>query len=1513
MIFSNYIKINIQFSIKIFALLFYQSIFAQFAPREIQWSDVFTQEVYQYYNNNYFNNEADYGTVLHIDPDYTGPSNNGTITNPFTSLSQAISVQSSDVAFLVKRGTTHDASGNLYINNAMIGAYGEPEGLWGEENRPDLGSGRITLRGGNILVRDIEVGSFRNDNINASNNSAFASRFYGTQNNSHLGVNYLFIGIEVLNNNGNGLFFQNWYEATNNIEIGYSYIHKVNQTWHPNGASQNVASGDGIQFNPLRGSYHIHNNIIDKSDVGNKFLIICNPGASQGEMVTGIIENNYLYNSHNYPDNSSGVYLEGLSGSTANAHHFVIIRNNIFIGKDHMGSNWSSRAIRTSNTRVEAYGNIMIDYNEGPTMFAPPHGQNHYHNNTLLDVKSSTMLVGTIENVYNNIFPTDNINASINNFANNVFVDEINTGDFFVNYTEEDFRLKQGSSGINGGAWESWMDSEWTEDLLGTPITQDNNIDIGALQFAEGLQPEPPYTLSVNITGDGTVIKNPEKAEYDQDEEVILTAIEDDGWLFTGWSGSLAGNTNPATLVMNSNKNVTATFEELESENQEYVRQSISGTGNVSFPLPLTAGNLLVAVLAHRHDPADSPTIPEGFTLREVVQHKTDNQDRHGVLIADKIADGTETSINLNFGTESDLGGIIIEFNVDDVHFYGANSNTSGNEIPSSFTESVPKPSVSHLSVSAAVSRNAGALTAWNNEFTSPLATINQIGIASRLDENSDKPGNVTVQNTGDQGAIIVATWSLGDPGQSYQINTSVTGNGSITLNPNKPQYYENESVQVTAVPDTGWEFVQWSGDLTGTTNPATVIMNSDKNITATFQLSSYQINAQANPVNGGQVAGAGTFNHGQTANLNATPASEYNFVNWTESGNIVSTSPQYSFTVVQNRNLVANFSLETYTVSLTSNPANGGQLTGGGTYESGEDVTINAQPNTGYSFVNWTENGNVISENPQFTFTISSNRNITAHFSLNTHVIQAISSPQEGGTVSGIGTFNYGTTATLVATPADDYHFTYWTENGNVVSHQQEYSFTVTEDRNLTAHFAMEILTVYLISQPEGAGILLGSGNYEPGNLVNIIAMAEPGYIFQQWTDEQGSVVSPEVLYSFIIDDDRTFTAHFIQETYTLTLSPNPTFGGIATGAGTNYTHGEEVTAGAIPNPGFQFSAWAENGTEVSTDAFYTFSIISDRSLVAQFSPQEYHIQVVISPEEGGSVNGAGWHLHGDYVSLDAFPSQDYVFLQWAEDGESVSYDVNYIFFAEGNRNLVAQFLHIDELVKIDADTWPQGFAFIEGAGDYPAEHLVQLKATPLDNDYNFIGWMENGQYIGYENPYNFTATHDRNITASFLYQPGELEIRAQLSLPESGYIYGAGNYSRGDIALLQAEVEPNVSFQGWRNIAGQIVSRQNPWSFEVNRDIELEAVVKLNSEFPDEESDKIIIYPNPSDGRINIVINENAYLTVYNSYGIIEEDRYITPERPAIDLSHLPMGIYLLRFETSDDGVQTKKIIIK
>ncbi len=305
-------------------------------------------------------------------------------------------------------------------------------------------------------------------------------------------------------------------------------------------------------------------------------------------------------------------------------------------------------------------------------------------------------------------------------------------------------------------------------------------------------------------------------------------------------------------------------------------------------------------------------------------------------------------------------------------------------------------------------------------------------------------------------------------------------------------------------------------------------------------------ITVTANPSNGGTVTGGGTYNNGQSCTVSATANTGYTFTNWTENGSVVSTSANYTFTVDGNRSLVANFTENTYTVTVSANPSNGGTATGGGTVTHGQSCTVSATANTGYSFTNWTENGNVVSTSASYTFTVDGNRILVANFTENTYTVTVSANPSNGGTVTGGGTFTHGHSCTINATANSGYSFTNWTENGNVVSTNASYTFTVNSNRNLVANFTINSYTITATADPSEGGIVSGAGTYTYGQRCTITAIANENYEFVNWT-KNGIEVSTEASYTFMVRESEEYVAHFIydddveENSASSQLFPNP------------------------------------------------------------------------------------------------------------------------------------------------------------------------------------------------------------------------------------------------------------------------------------------------------------------------------------------------------------------------------------
>ena len=292
-----------------------------------------------------------------------------------------------------------------------------------------------------------------------------------------------------------------------------------------------------------------------------------------------------------------------------------------------------------------------------------------------------------------------------------------------------------------------------------------------------------------------------------------------------------------------------------------------------------------------------------------------------------------------------------------------------------------------------------------------------------------------------------------------------------------------------------------------------------------------YTINVSANPANAGNVTGGGTYNEGTYCSVMATPANGYEFVNWTEGGNVVSTSSSYTFMVTGNRTLVANFQEQIiyYNIRVSATPFGAGTVTGGGSYPQGESCTVSATANEGFSFSNWTEGGNVVSTNANYTFTVTSGRYLVANFVSGTqsYTISVSANPDNAGTVTGGGTYEEGTSCTVTATPNQRYLFVNWTENGVEVSTEQSYTFTVTADRTLVANFGMPMIEITASVDPEEAASVSGTGTYNYGEEVTLILTRNEDWAFQNWT-EDGIVVSNEMTYTFIATENRDLVAHF-------------------------------------------------------------------------------------------------------------------------------------------------------------------------------------------------------------------------------------------------------------------------------------------------------------------------------------------------------------------------------------------------
>lgn len=135
-------------------------------------------------------------------------------------------------------------------------------------------------------------------------------------------------------------------------------------------------------------------------------------------------------------------------------------------------------------------------------------------------------------------------------------------------------------------------------------------------------------------------------------------------------------------------------------------------------------------------------------------------------------------------------------------------------------------------------------------------------------------------------------------------------------------------------------------------------------------------ITIKSSPTEGGTTQPSGTFQlpEGTSYRIKAYPNDGYEFDRWSDGGAL-----EHTISVSSGMVLTAYFTkiqVTKYTLSLSASPSYAGTTSGGGTYNSGTSVKVNATPNSGYKFVRWSDGGS-----QKHYITINSNKSLTAYF----------------------------------------------------------------------------------------------------------------------------------------------------------------------------------------------------------------------------------------------------------------------------------------------------------------------------------------------------------------------------------------------------------------------------------------------------------------------------------------------------------------------------------------------------
>jgi hypothetical protein len=190
------------------------------------------------------------------------------------------------------------------------------------------------------------------------------------------------------------------------------------------------------------------------------------------------------------------------------------------------------------------------------------------------------------------------------------------------------------------------------------------------------------------------------------------------------------------------------------------------------------------------------------------------------------------------------------------------------------------------------------------------------------------------------------------------------------------------------------------------------------------------------------------------------------------------------------------------------------------------------------------------------------------------------------------------------------------------------------------------------------------GTSTYDEGTVVNLVAEADEGYHFVEWTGDVGTIANVEdATITITMNDDYSVKANFVAA-YSLTISR--TVGGSVTapGEGTfSYDGGMTVNLVATPDSGYQFVNWTGNVHTIANvnAASITITMNDDYSLIANFEatpPTQYTL--TISSTEGGSVTTPGQgtfrYAAGAVVDLVTESEEGYKFFNWTGDIETMA-----------------------------------------------------------------------------------------------------------------------------------------------------------------------------------------------------------------------------------------------------------------
>ena len=791
------------------------------------------------------------------------------------------------------------------------------------------------------------------------------------------------------------------------------------------------------------------------------------------------------------------------------------------------------------------------------------------------------------------------------------------------------------------------------------------------------VEPQPSLTTHITGTGTGTLDVAPNKATYRFGEDVTLTVTPDTGSTFQGWLGDLTGTANPGTVEMFGDRSVSALL--INPNVQTPISDDFSGCA-------------LDTQLWTYVDPlGDSPLVMTGAQAQISVPAGTGHDIWTGGVNAPRLmqyAENEDFEFEVKFDSalngKNQAQGVLVHGDAQNfLRFNYLHDGTSYRIQAFTFLLGQPTTRVDTVLTTAPPMylRVKRIGNVWNLFYSSNGTSWSlAAGFQHDLVVNSYGPyvGNSS-KNPATVGLIdyffntkspIVPE----DNDRKLTVGVSPTGSGTVALDPLKENYACDEPVTLTPVPATGYRFDHWSGDLSGTANPGTLVMNATKNVTAHFVADTqYTVTVSANPAGAGTVTKSPdkpAYSAGESVTLTATPSLGNMFTNW--GGNASGTTNPLTVVVNGNLTIVGNFAAAP-THTLTTTPVGSGSISrvpDKTSYLHGESVTLTAVPNANASFIGW--GGALTGATNPTTIIMDADKAVTATFADNIYTLTL--SPGENGSIQANPSkpaYYQNEPVTLTAVPAVGYKFVAW--GGDLSGSVNPATLSMTGNKTVSATFApdqsytIDITTVgsgLVVKDPEQA-------EYSLGQQVTLTAFPLSGMEFVGWSGALTGNQNPVVI---TVSGDMAITATFAPlGVYSLTIIP-PTNGTIQVDpVRTLYAPGEQVTLTAVPNLGYIFSAWGNDASGTTNPLTLTMDGNKTVSAVFEIAPV-FTVNVTSAGNGSVAVDPPGTQFTaGTTITLTATPSEGFFFAGWT--GSLVSNKNPTVLTVDGNKNIIAHF----------------------------------------------------------------------------------------------------------------------------------------------------------------------------------------------------------------------------------------------